>query len=912
MTPQPTAEVSPVDALVAEAYSAAALAGMNMRSASAAIERLRDCMRAPVDPCLALERSAAIINEAGTQDGLQPVLGKLRNSLIERTVAAELQRLQARMRSEPDAGTADWLNVTASALARFQLDLAYRFGQAAVGIATGAEPLASQIANWTALVRLERWRECAELFTTVGNDSRVAAGLRARLLTIRAELDLVVFLEIASAESMLARAREIAPEDWRVLWMQGRLQASKDDYEHEKSAVQQFARAAAADPEVATPLVSIGQALQKQGDVAGAETHFLQAARCAIGPSDGYLALIELCGHPTLFAERRDRLASLVERVRSLALNDADGYQAMIAAARACQSNAAADEAMAWYARAIAYSPARHQAHLEQGYFHLQQRRFDAAQAAFQRVLEIAPNAVDGYWGLANVAQDKSDCKDDLRWSLESLQRAPDWRDAIVSRLESLAVKLYQDQNDYPDAELVYHDLRDFLGEDYEATYRNLLGNLYYYRQGYVEAAAEYRLARRAAPQNARYAANLALALEAEGARNPASDAILAEAYESAERARELQPHNAEYNETHERLEQARRFVVHYGTAARALVPDPTRLRILLHPTLVALATQDGHLAPELSERMERLRRKTVDAAKFTLPGVNFREWDDEGVLPDSCAVEVAGARVLQHVFEGSTSFETLMTWLEDAIRAHLPKLLGHEEAQEISKSCSDGVALASEPALLNELTRRARILLAPDGRLDVDALCADMQALAQQPRPVPPAPAADRPTAPPSPYVGLPSETKHDYSALEAALPAVQADVYERTGVVMPLIRLERTPDLARAEGIVGIDQKVLSGVAKPEREDTAAFCSDVTDVLVPHAGALLHPDMLTYHLRHLRRSVPALIEVVHGLVGEDRLLQALRNRLQQGQSIRNLLAILEEIVLSPAEQHRLDPLAP
>jgi tetratricopeptide (TPR) repeat protein len=912
LAPQ-AAELSPVEALIADAYRAAALASVNMRSATAAIEHMRECINATVDLSSAFDRLTAIVNDAAAQDRLQAILGKLRTGLVERAISAELQRLQAKMRSEPDAGITDWLNITASALTRFQLDLAHHLAQAAVGVPAGVDRLASQLASWMALARMERWRECAELFTTIGSDIRVNTTLRGRALAIRAELDLVIFVNVAAAETMLAKANEVAPDDWRVLWMQGKLQASEDGEEHAKSALDFFQRASRAEPDAATPHVSIGEVLQKQGDVAGAETHYSQAARCSLAPSEGYHALIQICGHPALFAERRDRLTNLVERTRSVALSDADTYQAMIAAALVCQSNAVTEEAMVWYARAIEYDPERPQAYLQRGYFHLQKGQFDSAQAAFRRVLEIAPNAVDGYWGLANVAQDKGDWQDVLHWSLASLRRAPDWRDAIVNNLESMAVKLYQDQKEFRLAELVYRSLRRFLGEEYEATYRNLFGNLKYYRADYVEAASQYRRARQVTPQEPRYAANLALALEAEDARNPAGDAIVAEACENARLARELEPQNAEYNEIHQRLEQTQTFIFYYGTAARVLVPSPTRLHILLHPTLVPLAAPDGRLSSELTERMARLRQTIADYAKFTLCDVNFREWPEDDVLPRSCAVEIVGERVLLRVLEASASFESLMAVIEETIRAHLPKLLCHQEAREISKYCSDGAALANEPFLLNALTQHARALLAQEGRIDVEALSAEMQHLVQQPRPAPRIPSAlirQIALPPPSPYVAVSSEIERDYSALEAALPLVQTAVYLRTGVVMRPIQLMPKRELAPAKSLVGIDHRVLSVVTKPGYEDTADFCSHVADVLVSNAESLLHQDMLAYHLHHLRRSVPSLIEVVYSLIGEDALLQALRNKLKQGQSIQNLLAILEEVVLSPTEQHARDPL--
>src|SRR5205823_10390969 len=68
----------------------------------------------------------------------------------------------------------------------------------------------------------------------------------------------------------------------------------------------------------------------------------------------------------------------------------------------------------------------------------------------------------------------------------------------------------YKAKSDAVSARNIYDALRPALGAPYEGTYRNWLGNLYYYLDENDQATVEYKRATEAAPREALFHKNLA------------------------------------------------------------------------------------------------------------------------------------------------------------------------------------------------------------------------------------------------------------------------------------------------------------------------------------------------------------------------------------------------------------------
>ena len=556
-----------------------------------------------------------------------------------------------------------------------------------------------------------RWREAQPLLADLGDDDRLSPLSRSRTLNILAELLLVIRDDKTGAAAAARRAEALAPEDWRVAYTRGRLQEADNTPEAMAAARASYEKAAEAAPDVGLPRVQLGQMLLRQDQVAAAESQFAAAASCASGPDDGYLALIALFGRPDLFPSRNHEIAFLVDCVRMVQFSRGPAYEAMLSAARAFGANGSDREELAWLQTAISYVPEEIGAYQDRGFLRLDKHHFDDARTDFTRVVAMAPGAPDGYWGMLNLSEATKDSICVLRSAARCLQRAPEWQFAIQERLEKIARALYDTHHEPRLAKIYYRFLRRRLGADYEPTYRNLNGNLLYYGRHFWAAAKEYQRAEQASPSVARYPANLAIALEAAinaidktGARVDADvsarvrneeteqelTAALLKAVEGAGRALALDPSSTEFQELHARLSRAHGFVMLHGAAARRLVPDAVRLRVLVHPDLTPLVTDGASLAPAFIELINQLRVDVAKDANFTLCAVIVREMEAREELRGAWAIEIAGERMAQDYFDPAADRSSLLEEIIGRIRQLLPRLLCLDESRQIALKRKD------------------------------------------------------------------------------------------------------------------------------------------------------------------------------------------------------------------------------
>jgi tetratricopeptide (TPR) repeat protein len=544
-------EMSELGALFRDAYGEAAFSNLDMSVATAALERAR----AGAGGEQALVETAGALNGVVAMnvdnEALCAILRRLRDGVVAHKVAAEVRRLRGIMERDEAAGLSAWLEAIVGAIAGFYFALADQLVRADVG---PVRHDAAQIADATAAIALvsdSRWRECRPLYARLGIDPRVSAPVRARLLAILAEIDSVVFYDSTAARAHLEHAEVLSPTEWRVAFAEGRMHEQLDTAEDIEAAHRCFERAnKLARGRDSAPHIHQGNLRLRAGDLAACERSYVRGTECPNGPAQAYVSLIELAGHPARFAERRASIGKLVRCVEWVACDKQDICEAMLAAAEAMRANQAFDHFLVWIDRAIELDPLRIRPYLSRGYARLDLKDFAAARADFTHVTKLADGAVDGWWALANLAEEEENWAEFRDYAVATLRRAPDWRQVITNRLEGVAGDLLS--TDTGMARTIYEALRDTIGVDYEAAFRNRLGNVSYYKGDYRAAADCYRLALKAAPDDARYAASLAMALEQVAENDIQADFV--EALAMARVATAHEPESEEYRNLHARL----------------------------------------------------------------------------------------------------------------------------------------------------------------------------------------------------------------------------------------------------------------------------------------------------------------------------------------------------------------------
>jgi tetratricopeptide (TPR) repeat protein len=531
-----------------------------------------------------------------------------------------------------------------------------------------------------------------------------------------------------------------------------------------------------------------------------------------------------------------------------------------------------------WFEQAIARDPRRIDGLLQRGYGALDRKDFTAARADFVRAAEVARDSAEVDWAFAMLAEAEGDWDTVLEHSITAMRRAPDWVEAITDRLQETAKKLYGPAPQRSEA--ILNRLRSERGPDYEAQYRNRIGNLRYWHSDYGAAASSYRAAAAVRPDVAQYWANLAMALE----RAATSDGRYDEALKAVAAALEIEPHNADYTVLYDRLVGSSRFVDRFGPAAARLLPDTYRIRVLVPRSLLPQVAKESSLLPELQECVSALRDALKRDYGFVLCGVSFRDLDPAYDPHNTLIIEIGGERVLERPNVGIDT--NLMSVLGPVIRARLPLAFGHDEARACAESCPEHSEVEDDPARLNGLTHAIRRWLADHDDLPDDAL-AEMVGRAE-----PLVPQIEHTTAGPAPSLLLLHAP--DVTITDDIFPHLQANVFRRTGVVMPLLPHQAKGDLKAGTLRLSIGESTHELPV----EDPWPVAQHL---LAERAADLFEADALSFGMQHLRTEAPALVTVAEGLLPGDALLAALRLCVRDGRSIINLRTTLEQTLLPP-----------
>ena len=734
---------------IAQAYFDAARAGANMRAAADSFETIRESVSRGDD----VFASWAVIDEQiGLADlqVLAPLLVRVRQEFKRCVIAAAVERLDRAFEEDRSKGWRTWLESYLASFSEWGWYTSY--GAAIAKQALRHSPVEAwpieRIRHSAALVENLRWPETYDWFLFLSG-TEAPPDIRARMLVIAAEIQLYHFAQPGKARGLLEQARELAPDSPRVWAGWGEYLLDRGKAEEAKPY---FERVILARPEDSDGFTGLGDYYDAAGDQFAAESQYQQAIQNAPGTSDGYRRLIKWHGRTNWFKDRENLLGPLFERLK---LVDSPAA-ACTELAVVYKQNLLPARAREYFQQAFRDDEQDFMARTWVGYTYIDEAVADdveeaaaaelykKAQVIFEILVELAPKALDGYWGMTSLLMQRKDWAAALEWCDRALGCHPEWESYIRARrgdvlrelgrlpearsdvlralelepesatgLDALSnlAEAFENTTTADEALELLERLRQFKGPSFEDTYQNRVGNLKYGADDYAGAAEHYRLAVAAKETDAVLHSNLALALEhlrVPGARIAALD----EAISALRRALELDPKNDGYRSRLSSDDLERAFVLAYGEDALDLDPMITPVRVEVNEDLLPdiLDSRTQNLSDDVLSKIEAMRSGVAAAFGVKVPGVRFMTLGQAEASPGRYRILIMMREIESGQAQPGAVSDSILQHLRRVLEQKLADFVGHQEVTAMLDTCPE----ESRSLILSEkgeLTRLVRAL---------------------------------------------------------------------------------------------------------------------------------------------------------------------------------------------------------
>ncbi|GEM_PF-2017747 len=631
-----------VVAILADVYYDAAKRKANMRAAAEVLESLRATLSNEEN----VIKLWAVINDhvgRAEPDRLQSALIQMREQFERVAIAKEIERLADIFERDREEGWHEWLRTYVAAFddAGWWLTFCVGLASAPLPFPAQMEPSIEQMRYYTKCLLEERWAEAYDWVLFLSRQE-IQSEQRANMLVIAGEIELYHFLKHDKAKELFELAQQLAPDNLRVLtgWAEFWLE-QPDGLERAKEDSQRMIEA---KPSFGDGFVLLGDCYLKAGDLIGAETQYQQAIRNAPSNSGVYLRAIRLYSRRELFKTKRERLAGLIKL--RIAVDPLSAYSTYLQEAETYQQNDLIEDAHRSTENAISLDGSQLGAYLSDGYIYLDESRSSAqhdecltkARARFEKAVEVAPQALDGYWGMSWLCEEQGELAEALEWCTRSLGKRPQWETIIRARMGDLRRQLKQYEAAEQEFNLVLaidplhqqalKGLADLSRE--RMLLLNAEGNNYYTQGEYRKAIERYNKAIEFDPSDGVLYSNLAGAweqLKEPGGRVSA----LNEAIETFKRAQSVSV--AEKHEASiERLKQKKEFALLYGELYIDWLHVVTPIAVEVAKNLIPFTEgrSGSSLSDELLKNITDMRLRIQNDFGVQIPGVRFRGNDTD------------------------------------------------------------------------------------------------------------------------------------------------------------------------------------------------------------------------------------------------------------------------------------------
>lgn len=435
-----------------------------------------------------------------------------------------------------------WLASVADWLARFRT-----LHAAAIAAHTPRRPVTARVTiegvrRTIEMASQSRWEESLDGIHDLAGAPGLPALTVARLTAIAGQIEQWRYRQMDRALALLEQAETLAPDDGWVAAAVGDCWQQLGDGARAREYYERARALAPADP---AGYVSEGELHESRSAWEEAEHWFQRAIDAAPGDTLGIDRLIRVLSRPEVLAQNRARVLDLLAQRNAI---EPDGaYDAFLSVGEYYQGAGRAEDAGNWFRRACDLQPMWPRAWVRLAQWEDDRQQPVESERLLRHAISIAPEYGDAHLSLGVLLEEQQ------RWAeaLDVYRATPPGSRAVTQYAKALEGRVLRAMGD-PDAaeahliktlaadpasepariELeglfracweVHQDperaarvlgrTRELAGAAYEGTYRNLLGNMYYARDAYSEAVAEYQLAVAATPGDAIYHRNLSNAL---------------------------------------------------------------------------------------------------------------------------------------------------------------------------------------------------------------------------------------------------------------------------------------------------------------------------------------------------------------------------------------------------------------
>jgi tetratricopeptide (TPR) repeat protein len=727
------ANTSPIDFTVtfAEAYHNLALAGAEMRTATNALETIREALAGNKS---FFEIAFVIDDQIGRANvkRLAPVLVNLRKTIIDQLTEKEVRRLQESFDRDPAKGWQTWLMTYAESFSEFSwyTHFARVIARRSLSYTPDGAPSVEKVRQYVDFAFYRRWPEVYDWFLFLSRQ-QLPAVHRARMLGTAAEIQLYHFYHPTQAKALLEQAQELVREDDRISQIWGEYYLENDQPE---KAREYFELIISHKPYVSSFFVNLGDYYARTNNLNAAETQYEQAVQNSPGMMDGYRALMDLFTKLPSVQDLESRLQTLMEKLQLIASEPdlplvwyylGDTHQKLKNFSQAADS----------YQKSITLDPDWLDSYVSLAYLYLDQAKEekdesrlqeydDLTRQTFLKVQKQAPTAMDSYRGLMTLALAQKKYEEAYKW-MEKASRAchTEWASYIdgtkgelirrtgnLKRAEKLfmrslkaepinpSVVSYLDYlaDDYEskDATACQRILklwRELSGEAVEYTYQNRLGNVWYYNADYARAVEHYRKA--IAVNSTRHVlySNLALALEKMNTPGKCI-AEVEEAIAALSRAIELDPDEAEYPPRLQTLETKRSFLSTYGEHVLSYELAAVAIRVSFDQDLlphILNTSQDG-LSEETLNKIDALRTRIQDERGILVPGMIFSELTENDLPSGTYRIEIMDQEVETAQVDASKpdALDAILGQAQILLQSRLASFVTFQETCKLVDAC--------------------------------------------------------------------------------------------------------------------------------------------------------------------------------------------------------------------------------
>jgi type III secretory pathway component EscV/tetratricopeptide (TPR) repeat protein len=475
--------------------------------------------------------------------GLRERLIELRARFVDRVVAREAARIEKVFRRSPDEGWNAWLLTLAESISDFRHELSTKLCAYPFPF-QGRKDQATGMAKAVRCMYQDRWPEAYDQLEQLTGKEFLSTATRAKLLVILGQIQLYQFRKTGPARELFNAAEAMAPGEVRVVCAMGDYWVLERDLQKAESY---YRRAIEVAPRAGCGYVGMGDACEHRNELEQAESWYQKAIASASGESPGYDRLIRLYGRPELLEKHEADLFSLTEK--AIAVGPDGEYRRYIALGDIYAQNKQFEKARRWYEKAIALDDRNPEGYVSVGMYYEKLGSREEAETNYKKAIEVAPECYEGYWALTWFYEQQYRWQDALEWYKKAPLHRREWvglarakvgemHDKIGNRPEAedilkhelrvdkdnqtakdvlleIAEDWYSTRGDREAAIRLYAEIYEILGDSYEGDHHNGLGNLNYYYGESEKAAAEYRRAIAARPDDAVFHRNLATAYSA-------------------------------------------------------------------------------------------------------------------------------------------------------------------------------------------------------------------------------------------------------------------------------------------------------------------------------------------------------------------------------------------------------------